>query len=299
MSRLSSSGKFTLFDSSKSAQLSQQRASFSGSGETNLLRVVATLSVGSVLAADVSSDGKVVERLSIDARLYDVHSGALVRVSNCTFLSVGDVGLSTCIDTIATAVINEHGKLSQLQADALREASAKKAEEAKRTAEEARQAEQRTAEEGRRVAEESRLASEKAAAEAAKARAQTAVASAARAKADADRSQNELAMAQQARAEDLRREGIAAETARQMAKVHTRLSVTTGDAKAELEFWDRMSRDLVKQGRNLRSEIRRIIASITTAMGELNRACAASDYNAAFKLMDGIDKDLKELNSFR
>ena len=84
-----------------------------------------------------------------------------------------------------------------------------------------------------------------------------------------------------------------------MAKVQTRLSAVTGDAKAELEFWGRMSRDLVKQGRNLRSEIRRFIGSINTAMGELDRACAASDYNAAFKLMDGIEKDLKELNSFR
>ncbi len=299
MSRLSSSGKFTLFDSSKSAQLSQQRASFSGSGETNLLRVVATLPVGSVLAADVSSDGKVVERLSIDARLYDVHSGTLVSVSNCTFLSIEDVGLPACIDRIATTAIEAHGKLSQLQADALREATARKADEAKRTAEESRLVEERHAEEGRRVAEESRLANEKAVAEAAKARAQTAVASAEKAKADADRSQNERIMAQQAINENLRREGIAAETAKQMAKVQTRLSVVTGDAKAELEFWGRMSRDMVKQGRNLRSEIRRFIGSITTAMDELNRACAASDYNAAFKLMDGIEKDLKELNSFR
>jgi hypothetical protein len=299
MSRLSTSSKFTLFDSSLSAQLSQRRASFTGSGVSNLLTVVTALPVGSVLAAEVSSESKMVETFRINARLYDVHSGTLLSASNCTFLSVGDVGLSTCIDTIATNVNSAHGKLSQLQTAALREATASKAEEARRAAEESRLAEQRSAEEGRRVAEQSRLANEKALAEAAKARAQIAVASAERAKADADRSHIELTMAQQARAENLRREGIAAETAKQMAKVQVRLSVVTGDAKAELEFWSRMSRDLVKQGRNLRSEIRRFIVSINTAMDELDRACAASDYDAAFKLMDGIEKDLKELNSFR
>jgi hypothetical protein len=298
MSRLATSAKFKLFDSSFSAQLSQ-RASFVGAGYTKLLTVLNTLSVGSVLAVELDNDGTIVEKSRIDARLYDVHSGALVSAKSCTYFSAVDMGLSACIDEIAATVITAHGKLSQLQAEVLREANARKAEEAKRTAEENRLAEQRTAEEGRRVAEESRLASEKAVAEAAKARAQTAVASAVKAKADADRSQNELIMAQQARAENLRREGIAAETARQMARVQTRLSVVTGDAKAELEFWGRMSRDLVKQGRNLRSEIRRLIASINTAMDELNRACAASDYDAAFKLMDSIDKDLKELNSFR
>ena len=298
ISRLATSAKFKLFDSSFSAQLSQ-RSSFVGTGDTKFLTVVTTLPVGSVLAAEVNSDGKIVDTFRIDAKLYDVHSGALVSAKSCTFFAAVDVGLSTCIDQIATAVIDECGKLSQMQAEVLREANARKAEEAKRTAEETRLAEERHAEEGRRVAEESRLANEKAVAEAAKARAQTAVASAEKAKADADRSQNELIMAQQARAENLRREGVAAETARQMAKVQTRLSVVTGDAKAELEFWGRMSRDLVKQGRNLRSEIRRVIASITTATDELNRACTASDYNAAFKLMDSIDKDLKELNSFR
>jgi hypothetical protein len=299
ISRLSSSGKFALFDSSLSAQLSQRRASFTGSGDTNLLTVVTALPVGSVLAAEVSSENKMMETFRINARLYDVHSGSLVSASNCTFLSLGDVGLTTCIDTIAKSVVNAHGKLSQLQADALREANARKAEEANRTAEEIRLAEQRTAEEARRVTEGTRLANEKAVAEAAKARAQTAVASAEQAKADAYRSQNERIMAQQAIDENLRREAVVAETAKQMAKVQTRLSGVTGDVKAELEFWDRMSRDLAKQGRNLRSEIRRFIASITTALDELDRACAASDYNAAFKLMDGIDKDLKDLNSFR
>ena len=229
MSRLSTSVKFKLFDSSLSAQLSQ-RSSFVGSEDTKLLTVVNTLPVGSVLAAHVSSDGKLVERFSIDARLNDVHSGTLVSVSNCTFLSIEDVGLPACIDRIAKTAIEAHDRLSQLQADALREASAKKAEESKRTAEEARLAEERHAEEGRRVAEESRLANEKAVAEAAKARAQTAVASAAKAKADADRSHNERIMAQQAINENLRREGIAAETAQQMAKVQTRLSAVTGDA---------------------------------------------------------------------
>ena len=299
MSRLSSFGKFALFDSSLSALLSQRRATFAGSGAVNLLTVVTTLPVGAVLAAEVSSEGKIIETFRINARLYDVHSGTLVSVRSCTVLSMVDVGLSNCIDDIATTVINAHGKLSQLQADTLREASASKAAEAKRTAEETRLAEERNAEEGRRVAVETRLANEKAVAEAAKARAQIAVASAEKARADADSSQNERIMAQQAIDENLRREAVAAETAKQMAKVQTRLSGVTGDVKAELEFWDRMSRDLVRQGRNLRSEIRRFIASITTAFDELDRACAASDYNAATKLMDGIDKDLKELSSFR
>lgn len=299
ISRLSSAGKFALFDSSLSAQLSQRRASFTGSGDTNLLAVVTALPVGSVLAAEVSSENKMMETFRINARLYDVHSGSLVSASNCTFLSLGDVGLTTCIDTIAKSVINSHGRLSQLQADALREANARKAEEANRTAEETRLAEQRNAEEGRRAAEGTRLANERAVAEAAKARAQTAVASADKARSDAYRSQNERIMAQQAIDENMRREAVATETAKQMAEVQTRLSSVTGDVKAELEFWDRMSRDLVKQGRNLRSEIRRFMGSITTAIDELDRACAANDYNAAFKLMDGIDKDLKELNSFR
>ena len=138
MSRISRSGKFALFDSSLSAQLSQRRASFTGSGAAKLLTVVTTLPVGSVLAAEVSSESTMVETFRINARLYDVHSGALVSVSNCTFLSMGDVGLSTCIESIATTVIEAHGKLNQLQADALREASATKVEEAKRTAEETR-----------------------------------------------------------------------------------------------------------------------------------------------------------------
>ena len=176
------------------------------------MQVVATLSVGSVLAAEVNSDGNL--KFRIDARLYDVHSGSVVSEKNCTFSSIVlDVGLPTCIEDITNTVINAHGKLSQLQADALREASAKKAEEAKRIAEETRLAEERHAEEGRRIAEESRLANEKAVTEAAKARAQTAVASAEKAKADADRSHNERIMAQQAINENLRREGIAAETA--------------------------------------------------------------------------------------
>ena len=69
-------------------------------------------------------------------------------------------------------------------------------------------------------------------------------------------------MAQQAIDENLRREAVAAETANQMAKVQTRVVGRDGRCQGGTEFWDRMSRDLVKQGRNLRSEIRRFIGSL-------------------------------------